>query len=100
MAIFPLFKFQASATSGSQLYERMNRSGEEIDMVLFSSAVKVGSNKKKYSPYEKNAVDLSKLQDGIESSSEELGVIQQELTSLRMQLNTEAHLDFERSIGT
>ena len=100
MAIFPLFKFQASATSGSQLYERMNRAGEEIDMVLFSSAVKVGANKKKYSPYEKNAADLSKLQDGLDASSEELGVMIQELTNLRMQLNTEAHLDFERSIGT
>jgi len=78
----------------------MNRAGEEIDMVLFSSAVKVGANKKKYSPYEKNATDLSKLQDGLDASSEELGVMIQELTNLRMQLNTEAHLDFERSIGT
>ena len=100
MAIFPLFKFQAASTSGSQLYERMNREGEEIDMLLFASAVKVGSNKNKASLYDKNAEDLSTINDVIDASSEELGVQIQELTNLRMQLNTEAHLDFERSIGT
>jgi hypothetical protein len=43
MAIFPLFAFQRSTSVGSALYERMNKKGNELDMISFKSAVKVGA---------------------------------------------------------
>jgi len=100
MAIFPLFKFTAAAESGSQLYERMNREGDEIDMVSFASAVKVGLNKGTYSPYKKNSKEFGAMSSDLDKSSEELGVQIQDLGDIRMQLNTEAHAEFERSAGS
>jgi len=78
----------------------MNKEGEEIDMFTFESAVKVGLNAKRYSPYKKQTTDLSTLEEGLNKSSKELGVIEQNFAGIRMQLNTEAHTDAERSIGT
>lgn len=46
MAIFPLFKFHASTNVGNMLYKRMNQKGEELDMISFKSAVKVGAVQK------------------------------------------------------
>jgi len=44
MAVFPLFKFQATNDTGRKLYERMNKRGNELDMISFKSAVKVGGH--------------------------------------------------------
>lgn len=52
MAVFPLFKFQATSDTGRKLYNRMNKSGNELDMISFKSAVKVGPSK--------NGVKMSK----------------------------------------
>ena len=52
MAVFPLFKFQATSETGRKLYKRMNKSGNELDMISFKSAVKVGASQ--------NGVDMSK----------------------------------------
>jgi hypothetical protein len=43
MAMFPLFKFHASTNVGNALYDRMNRAGNELDMISFKSAVKSGA---------------------------------------------------------
>jgi hypothetical protein len=43
MAIFPLFAFQRSTSVGEALYNRMNQAGDELDMISFKSAVKVGA---------------------------------------------------------
>jgi len=45
MAIFPIFKFQRSTDVGEALYNRMNKAGNEIDMIAFKSAIKVGATK-------------------------------------------------------
>jgi hypothetical protein len=42
-AIFPIFKYQRASSTGKALYDRMNLSGNELDMISFKSAVKVGS---------------------------------------------------------
>jgi hypothetical protein len=52
MAVFPLFKFQATTDTSRKLYERMNQKGDELDMISFKSAVKVGGHQ--------NAVKMSK----------------------------------------
>jgi len=46
MAIFPLFAFHRATSVGKQLYDRMNKSGNEIDMITFKSAVKTGAIQK------------------------------------------------------
>jgi hypothetical protein len=46
MAIFPWFRFMAGNGVGAQIYERMNRRGNELDMISFKSAVKVGAAQK------------------------------------------------------
>lgn len=116
MAIFPAFKYLMRSTTGKQVYDRMNRKGDELDMITFESAVKVGLGANIYSPYKDGTEDLSTLNDGLEapsagrlnSSDEEswindpnsLNVEIQDLRGLRMQLNTEAHTDEDRAIGT
>lgn len=123
MAIFPLFKFHRSTDVGRMLYDRMNRKDDVIDMIAFSSAVKVGgaaaapesidSKVAKESP--KDA--LSTLSKAISyvgsqtidySTGEVVGkqepnmvpISVQMLNNLRLQLNTKAHIDDERSMGT
>jgi len=49
-AYFPLFKFFACTDNAQRLYDRMNRKGQEIDMVSFKSAVKSGAVKKSITP--------------------------------------------------
>jgi len=44
MAIFPLFKFQATTDTSRKIYERMNLKGNELDMITFKSAVKTGGH--------------------------------------------------------
>jgi len=56
MALMPLFKYHASTGIGQKLYQRMNMPGNELDMIAFKSAVKVGG--KKYAP---NVVEKFKI---------------------------------------
>ena len=111
MAIFPLFAFQRSTPVGKALYERMNRSGEELDMISFKSAVKVGAVQKGVDVTTSKDVTnvLSILDDSINNTSDKhldyttgeviegkptgnsVAVTVQDLSNLRMQQNTEAH---------
>lgn len=122
MAIFPMFKYATQSTSGRQLYDRMNKEGNEIDMIAFESAVKVGDNQNRYSPYNKDVKiidgDITTMDDAINNESDQyidrstgevkanttegskLSVQVQDLNGIRMQLNTDAHEATERSIGT
>ena len=130
MAVFPLFKFQATNDTGRKLYERMNRRGNELDMISFKSAVKVGGHQgavkmskddasvedqvctidelfdlesSNYINYDKN--DISKKNGGYGSinhrNNGKFAPVQiQSLSNLRMQLNTESHAADSRNIGT
>lgn len=116
MAIFPAFKYLMRSTTGKKLYDRMNRKSDPLDMLTFESAVKVGLGADIYSPTDKKANDLSKLNEQLELKSactlendvenwaedteNTLNVEVQDLRGIRMQLNTEAHTDEERTIGT
>lgn len=100
MAIFPVFKYLFTSKTGKQIYDRMNKEREELDMLTFESAVKVGLNAKRYAPYKDKTTQLSELAEGLNKSSKELGVIEQDFSGIRMQLNTEAHTDADRAIGT
>lgn len=113
MAIFPMFKMLAKADN-KLLYDRMNN--EElgtIDMVAFESAVKVGGTPK--FKFYKNAtnteVDIdglnrssySKIVDGVENlkgQEGDLPVFIQDISNLRLQLNTDPHTHIDRSFGT
>jgi hypothetical protein len=59
MAMFPMFKYVCQSETGKALYNRMNMPGNEIDMLGFESAVKVGCNQEMYTPYKKGVSDLS-----------------------------------------
>ena len=116
MAMFPMFKYACGSTVGQQLYERMNKPGNEIDMLGFNSAVKVGCNAGMYSPYEDGTTQLGTINDAINNdsnnsidyetgeihskSNEGLDVRVQSMNDLRLQLNTDAHEDTERKIGS
>lgn len=120
MAIFPLFAFQRSTSVGRDLYDRMNRKGNELDMISFKSAVKVGAIQKGADVVEQNNVEnaMSALNKELNQQSsvhldyttgEEIsagksksciGVTVQDLHNLRMQLNTQAHDAELRAIGT
>lgn len=102
MALFPLFKTFAKADN-KYLYDRMNDASKGyIDMVAFESAIKVG-DRKKLSFYKDGKVNLSELTsnsdiDGI--SGKGLATYTQDLTQIRLQLNTDPHEHLERSFGT
>lgn len=102
MALFPLFKTFAKADN-KYLYNRMNDASKGyIDMVAFESAIKVGG-RKKLSFYKDGKVNLSELTsnsdiDGI--SGKGLATYTQDLTQIRLQLNTDPHEHLERSFGT
>ena len=123
MAIFPAFKYIMRSETGRQLYNRMNDVDENgntvgngvLDMVTVESAVKVGMSQDAYQPYENDTTSLASLNDSINKpsacilnndeenwskKSDVLNVEIQDIRGLRMQLNTEAHLDDERNIGT
>lgn len=53
MAIFPMFEYTCVSDTGRRLYERMNKPGNEIDMIGFDSSVKVGCNKNMWTPFNK-----------------------------------------------
>lgn len=102
MALFPLFKTFAKADN-KYLYDRINDASKGyIDMVAFESAIKVGG-RKKLSFYKDGKVNLSELTsnsdiDGI--SGKGLATYTQDLTQIRLQLNTDPHEHLERSFGT
>lgn len=102
MALFPLFKTFAKADN-KYLYDRMNDASKGyIDMVAFESAIKVGG-RKKLSFYKDGEVNLSELTsnsdvDGV--SGKGLATYTQDLTQIRLQLNTDPHEHLERSFGT
>ena len=120
MAIFPLFKFARSSEVGDALYRRMNMEGNEIDMITFKSAIKVGAPQDGAQPVapNKDAKDvLTSIGDYLDKKSNKyidpksrsvksrnedntLTVEIQDLKNLRMQLNTEAHEAEMRAIGT
>lgn len=116
MAMFPMFKYACGSTVGQQLYDRMNKAGNEIDMIGFNSAVKVGCNAGMYSPYEEGTTQLGTIDDAINNdsnnnidyetgeihskSNDGLDVRIQSMNDLRLQLNTDAHEDTERKIGS
>ena len=115
MAIFPAFKYMLQSDNGKVIYDRMNKEGQEIDMIAFDSAVKVGANQQQYSPYKRGTVGLENMDkegllkdsdktilqgDNIFNSGGLLQVQIQDLDNLRMQLNTEAHKVLERAFGT
>ena len=102
MALFPLSKTFAKADN-KYLYDRMNDASKGyIDMVAFESAIKVGG-RKKLSFYKDGKVNLSELTsnsdvDGV--SGKGLATYTQDLTQIRLQLNTDPHEHLERSFGT
>lgn len=118
MAIFPMFKYMTRSSVGSALYDRMNKSGNEIDMITFESAVKVGDNQNRFTPYKNldddpskdfNFKDLSLDSDKYldennsvveNKSSKTLAISVQSLNGLRWQLNTDAHEAESRGIGS
>lgn len=126
MAIFPWFKYQASSDIGLEIYDRMNKEGQELDMISFLSAVKIGAKQKAISIFDKKASaneTLSKLATDeagepllrrkssvhidYKTSTEKqtlgkdvLPVTVQNIGNLVMQLNTKAHTDEERSLGS
>lgn len=119
MAMFPMFKYVCQSETGKALYNRMNMPGNEIDMLGFESAVKVGCNQEMYTPYKKGVSDLSLMDTESLSlpsnnsinyqtgeiyqalpQKECLAVQIQDMNNLHLQLNTDAHESTERGIGT
>lgn len=115
MAIFPAFKYMLQSDNGKAIYERMNKKGNEIDMLAFDSAIKVGANQQQYTPYKKGISSLDNMDtkslkqksdksilpsDDIFNPGGKLQIQVQDLDDLRMQLNTEAHEALERAFGT
>lgn len=119
MAMFPMFKYVCQSTTGKALYERMNQKGNELDMVGFDSAVKVGCNQNMYTPYKKGVTNLEemdfetlalpsntaidyktgKIRESL-PSEKTLAVQIQDMNDLHLQLNTDAHEADERSVGS
>ncbi len=87
MALFPLFK-QVATGDMKALYDTMKE--RNIDMVLFNSAVKAGSqDAQSYYTKDGNIADLSKLT-----------TYQQPFKYLRHQLKTDPHTHEESMLGT
>lgn len=127
MALFPLFKMHRSTNIGRQLYDRMNLVGNEIDMIAFKSAVKVGATKN--APHINDGKTLASIskdfliktnKDGTKvpvkansqtidyttdiikpnDSKNTLAIGVQNLHNIRLQLNTSAHKADIRALGT
>lgn len=105
MAIFPMFKVLAKADN-RLMYDRMNN--EElgtIDMIAFESAIKVGGRQKfkTYTDAENTTFNESDLMKPSYSKFNQVGNLPtyvQDLSQLRLQLNTDPHEHIERSFGT
>ena len=105
MVMFSMFQVLAKCYI-SLLYERMNF--EElgtIDMLTFESAVKVGG-RQKYQTYLDsmnntfNIEDLGKPSYDKYHQEGNLPVFKQDISNLRLQLNTSPHEHLDRSFGT
>lgn len=105
MAMFPMFKCLCKADN-RHLYDRMNN--EElgvIDMLTFESAVKVGG-RKKFTTYNDpknesfNMEGLNKPSYNKTNKEGDLPVFYQDISNLRLQLNTDPHEHKDRSFGT
>lgn len=111
MALFPLFKSVATGDL-KLLYDRMTEPGNEIDMVLFNSAVKAGSESPQsfYRVAKDSELDLkdgqtvisARMQDAIESGEgtvvsdlSQLHTYKQSFKYLRQQLLTDPHIHEE-----
>ena len=121
-ACFPFFRHMAQSNTGKKLYERMNKPDNELDMLSFESAVKVGPAQQAPFTYDENrnkgkvhtignlgkwvTQDSSKsvnyADDSITENTNEdvLPVVVQDITFLRYQLNTQSHEADSRAIGT
>lgn len=116
MALFPLFKSVATGDL-KLLYDRMTEPGNEIDMVLFNSAVKAGSESPQsfYGVAKDSELDLkdgqtvisARMQDAIESGEgtvvsdlSQLHTYKQSFKYLRQQLLTDPHIHEEQMAGT
>lgn len=116
MALFPLFKSIATGDL-KLLYDRMTEPGNEIDMVLFNSAVKAGSESPQsfYRVAKDSELDLkdgqtvisARIQDAIESGEgtvvsdlSQLHTYKQSFKYLRQQLLTDPHIHEEQMAGT
>lgn len=116
MALFPLFKSVATGDI-KKLYDRMTEPGNEIDMILFDSSVKAGSNNP--SKFYRQAKDSEiELKDGQTVLSAEitdqltdeqafrpndldkLVTYKQKYKYLRQQLETNPHTHEEQMLGT
>jgi len=102
--------------TGRKIYDRMNDTSKGVlDMITVESAVKVGMAQDAYKAYDTNTTSLSELNISLDKpsacildentekwndSNDVINVEVQDIRGLRMQLNTEAHLDEERNIGT
>ena len=105
MAMFPMFKVLAKADN-RLLYDRMNNEKlGTIDMLTFESAVKVGG-RKKFQAYEDtmntkfNVENLNKPSYDKYKQEGNLPVFKQDISNLRLQLNTNPHEHLDRSFGT
>lgn len=88
MALFPVFDFVATGDM-QKVYERMTQPGNELDMIMFNSAVKAGS-KNPQSPYVAGQMtDLNNLT-----------TYKQSYRYIRQQLATDPHSHEEQLAGT
>lgn len=83
MALFPLFE-QVATGDMRRLYDRMTEEGNEIDMVLFESAVKAGS---------KHPISFNE-------DLHTFTTYKQNMRYLRQQLATDPHVHPETMVGT
>ncbi len=117
MALFPMFRVLAKADNKA-LYDRMNN--EElgvIDMLKFESATKVGSPRDKLKVYSDNrntrlneaainapsSMKVNYTQDSAMETQADGPVLTtrvQDISQLRLQLNTNPEAETERSFGT
>ena len=117
MAIFAFFPFACTSSTGRMIYERMNMKDNELDMIGFESAVKAGCVQNTTKCYNGGETDLSKLNDILSLKSDKhvtnedkvvqndedgdkMAVQIQDISYLRLQLNTDAHEAESRAIGT
>lgn len=91
MAIFPLFKSIANGEA-KKFYDRMTSPGNEVDMLMFNSAVKVGSQ---------GSIDpFDDYKNGKVADLNELSVYRQDFKYLRQQFPTDPHEHMEQQAGT
>lgn len=116
MALFPLFKSIATGDIKA-VYDRMTHEGNELDMVMFDSAVKAGSRSpmKAYRAAEDSEIELkdgqivlsASITDQLESGEgntlndfNNLVTYKQKFKYIRQQLETNPHTHEEQMAGT